>query len=351
MRDSIALESRRYIGNKAKLVDWIAATLHAACPDANSFCDIFAGTGIVAAQAAKRYRRVVVNDLLHANRVIYQAFLGPGEWDGDKLQRMLDGYNALDTDTLPNGYFTRSYADRYFETAVTRLVDYVRGDIERQSDSLTPKEHAILLATLIYNIDRHANTVGHFDAYIKRPIAHRPLLLRPVDAKAYPGVEIHQEDANTLADTVDTDITYIDPPYNSRQYSRFYHVYETLVKWDEPALYGVALKPKPENLSRYCTTAAPLAFQHLIAHLHTRYIAVSYNNTYHSKSKSSENKIRLEQILRTLELCGPTQVFEHSHAAFNTGKTEFKDHKELLFLTEVDEEKKRKSFANVLCWG
>lgn len=336
MRDSIALESRRYIGNKAKLVDWIAATLHAACPDANSFCDIFAGTGIVAAQAAKRYRRVVVNDLLHANRVIYQAFLGPGEWDGDKLQRMLDGYNALDTDTLPNGYFTRSYADRYFETAVTRLVDYVRCDIERQSDSLTPKERAILLATLIYNIDRHANTVGHFDAYIKRPIAHRPLLLRPVDAKAYPGVEIHQEDANTLADTVDTDITYIDPPYNSRQYSRFYHVYETLVKWDEPALYGVALKPKPENLSRYCTTAAPLVFQHLIAHLHTRYIAVSYNNNGTSLNNRSNAKISDSDIIAALETRGPVAVHTASHRPFSAGRGTNTENQERLFLCSVE---------------
>lgn len=39
----IGLESRRYIGNKTKLTDWIMETIRRECPDAHSFCDIFAG--------------------------------------------------------------------------------------------------------------------------------------------------------------------------------------------------------------------------------------------------------------------------------------------------------------------
>jgi tRNA pseudouridine32 synthase/23S rRNA pseudouridine746 synthase len=97
---------------------------------------------------------------------------------------------------------------------------------------------------------------------------------------------------------------YIDPPYNSRQYSRFYHVYETLVKWDMPELYGTAMKPAEENMSAYCSSKAPIAFADLIQSLDTKYIVVSYNNTYNSKSKSSQNKISLEQILEVLNAKG-----------------------------------------------
>ena len=61
------------------------------------------------------------------------------------------------------------------------------------------------------------------------------------------------------------------------------------------------------------------------------------------------NKIKLEQIRDILNKCGQTQIFEHSYNAFNTGKTEFNDHKELLFVTKVDNEKKRKAFASFLC--
>ena len=81
------------------------------------------------------------------------------------------------------------------------------------------------------------------------------------------------------------------------------------------------------------------AFEDLVSHLDTRYIVVSYNNTYNSKSSSSENKIQLEDIERILKNLGPTKVFEHSHQFFNTGKTEFDDHKELLFVTHVNENK------------
>ena len=35
-------------------------------------------------------------------------------------------------------------------------------------------------------------------------------------------IEIYREDSNDLAKRVKCDIAYIDPPYNSRQYSRFY---------------------------------------------------------------------------------------------------------------------------------
>lgn len=77
---------------------------------------------------------------------------------------------------------------------------------------LTDKEYAVLMASLIYSIDRHANTMGHFDAYHhKAPVAHQ-FQMRMIGAESYNGVEIYQEDANQLARTIDVDLTYLDPP-------------------------------------------------------------------------------------------------------------------------------------------
>ena len=128
---------------------------------------------------------------------------------------------------------------------------------------------------------------------------------------------------------------YIDPPYNSRQYSRFYHIYENLVTWEKPELFGVAMKPKAQNMSAYCTSSAPVAFRDLISKLNVKYIVVSYNNTYESKSGSSKNKITLEQIKSILEERGTTKIYDCDHRYFNAGKTNFAKHKELLFITEV----------------
>ena len=210
-----------------------------------------------------------------------------------------------------------------------------REDIERKKEAITPKEYAILIATLIYNIDKIANTVGHFDAYIKKPIQHKKIIFKQINQCVIKGIEIHQENANVLAKKLKADIAYIDPPYNSRQYSRFYHIYENLVKWEKPVLYGVALKPEPENMSVYCTVNAKTAFDDLITNLNSKYIIVSYNNTYNSKSNSSENKIKLHEIESILKKKGTTKILECSHRFFNTGKTEFNDHKELLFITKV----------------
>lgn len=347
----IRLESRRYIGSKAKLTEWIMSTIVANTHNVHTFCDLFAGTGTVSHCAINMFDRVIVNDFLFSNNVIYKAFFGPGKWDEDKLYEIIARYNALNPEELKDNYFSLNFGGKFYEYNLSKQIGHIRQDIENIRSTLTEKEYCILLATLIYNIDKLANTVGHFDAYIKKPIKKQTLRMRLIDAQANDKVEIYQRDANGLAREISPDVVYIDPPYNSRQYCRFYHLYETLVKWNKPALYGTALKPTPENMSRYCTSKAVNAFEDLVAHLRTRYLVVSYNNTYHSKSKSSENKISLEDIQRILEMCGNTEVYEHSHSAFNAGKTEFNDHKELLFVTQVDEQRKRKSFAPLLCWG
>ena len=134
---------------------------------------------------------------------------------------------------------------------------------------------------------------------------------------------------------IKADIAFIDPPYNSRQYSRFYHVLENITKWEKPKLYGTALKPKEENMSEYCKTSAPKAFKDLIDKLNVKYIVVTYNNTYNSKSSSSKNKITLEEIKSMLDKKGETKVFDKPYKFFNAGKTELKNHKEYVFITKV----------------
>ena len=148
-------------------------------------------------------------------------------------------------------------------------------------------------------------------------------------------IKIFREDSNELVKHVRADVAYIDPPYSSRQYSRFYHVLENIVTWKKPELFGVAMKPKPENMSAYCSSKAIDAFRKLIANLDCKYIVVSYNNTYNSKSNSSKNKMTLEDILSTLESKGKTKKIEINYHPFNAGKTSMEDHKELLFFTEV----------------
>lgn len=332
--EKFQLHSRRYIGNKAKLTDWILEIIQKKTTEKNTFIDIFSGTAIVAKKAMKTYKNVVLNDILYSNNIIYQAFFENKKWDSKKLIEIINEYNTLDPKSIKENYFSKNFGGKFYEKNISKLIGYIRQDIENRKDELNTKEYAILITSLIYTIDRLANTVGHFDAYIKKPITKKPLNFRLIQTENFEGAKIYREDSNKLARKLKGDIAYIDPPYNSRQYSRFYHIYENLVQWKKPKLYGVALKPKPENMSKYCTVNAKNTFKDLVENLDVKYLAVSYNNTYKSKSKSSTNKIKFEEIVAILNGVGKTEIFEQSHKYFNTGKTDFNDHKEFLFLTK-----------------
>jgi hypothetical protein len=64
--NTINLESRRYIGNKTKLMDWIMETILAQTQNCTSFFDVFAGTASVGKRAFQHFDRVILNDILKA---------------------------------------------------------------------------------------------------------------------------------------------------------------------------------------------------------------------------------------------------------------------------------------------
>ena len=335
------LTSRRYIGSKTKLLDWIFSLIESNT-EGESFFDVFAGTGSVAERALETYDRVIVNDILFSNKIIYNAFWGKEEIRERSLQELKNVFNSLNND-ISNNYFSDNYGDKYFGVNDAKKIGYIRGYIQEsyEKESINEREFDILLSSLIYSMDKVANTVGHYEAYRKISVSDNRFIFELLDLRNYIGktVEIFQDDANELVDKILSDIVFLDPPYNSRQYSRFYHVLENLVEWKKPKLYGVALKPEPQNMSEYCRKNAPKVFDDLVRSLSCKYIVVTYNNTYNSKSFSSRNKIKLGEILESLNKRGKTKIFESNYRFFNAGKTNLPNHKEYLFITEVKDEK------------
>ena len=335
-KNHLQLQNRRYIGSKYKLIEWIFSIINKECEKVNTFVDIFAGTGVVAAVAARHFKEVVLNDFLHSNYAIYQAFFGNGEWDKSKIDNIIKDYNNIDSDNLEDNYFSRYFGGKYFSHKSSKIIGFIRKNIEENKSILTAKEYYILIASLLYSIDKIANTVGHYDAYFKKDHIEDGFFMKPIDPVNVKNATIFREDANLLAKRIKSDIVYVDPPYNSRQYSRFYHVLETLTKWDKPRLFGTALKPDPENMSDYCRVQAKNKLAELVNDIKAKYVIVSYNNTYDSKSNSSKNKITLQEIRNILTRKGETKVFEKEYRHFNAGNTEFKNHKEYLFVTKAN---------------
>jgi len=162
----IFLENRRYIGSKVKLTNWIFNLIEQETDNIHTFVDIFAGTASIAAQAIKKYQHVIINDILYSNNIIYKGFFQEGVWSVDKVNDIVSYYNLMDPSHLSENYFSENYGGKFYEYNTSKLIGYIRQDIEDMKTQLTEKEYNILLATLIYNIDKIANTVGHFDAYI-----------------------------------------------------------------------------------------------------------------------------------------------------------------------------------------
>ena len=328
--------NRRYTGSKFKLADWIRELIQKNC-SGSSFFDVFAGTGVITAFEIKNFQKFVVNDFLYSNNIIYNAFFSKGDYNWKKLKEMIEEWNLELSEEIPDNFFSEFYANKYFSSNDAKKIGYLRQNIEDKKGILSFKEYAILLASLIYSADKVANTVGHYDAYIQGKIledAFKFDFIKPYDLQDRE-IEIYREDANILAKRIECDIAYIDPPYNSRQYSRFYHILETLVRWDSPNLTGIALKRPPENMSEYCRSGAKEAFADLINSLKCKYIAVSYNNTYNSQSSSSKNKLNLGDIRLILERKGELDTYDIPHRFFNAGKSNLANHKELLFICKV----------------
>ena len=334
------IQNRRYTGNKYKLMNWISQLINENCPNCHSFFDVFAGTGCVSEYLFDNYDRFILNDFLYSNNAIYNAFFLNEAFDENKLINYKNKFCSLSAVKLKENYVSDNFGNKFFGYNDSKKIGYIREKIEKEykNDNINFKEYNILIASLLYSFDKIANTCGHYDAYRKANVIDNIFSFDLITSKKYDKrklIEIYREDSNQLADKIKCDIAYIDPPYNSRQYSRFYHVMENITQWKKPKLYGVAMKPKEENMSDYCKTSAPIAFNDLIQKINAKYIVVSYNNTYESKSNSSKNKITLDEIQTILSNKGDTIKFEKKYRAFTTGKTELKDHKEFIFITKV----------------
>lgn len=330
----VQLHNRRYIGSKHKLIEWIFSIVNKEC-EGDSFADIFTGTGVVSAIAAKHFKKIILNDFLYSNYAIYQAFFGDGAWNKNKIDNIIRDYNNISGEDLEGNYFSDYFGGKYLSHNASKIIGFIRENIEKNKNNLTNREYYMLVASLLYAVDKIANTVGHYDAYLKKKHINDHFFMKPIDPISVKEISIFREDTNLLVKKIKADIVYIDPPYNSRQYSRFYHLLETLTKWDKPKLHGVALKPIPENMSDYSRSSAKTKLAELVSAIDARFLVVSYNNTYDSKSNSSKNKITLKDIEKTLQKRGKTKVFEKDYRHFNAGNTNFNNHKEYLFVTKI----------------
>lgn len=330
---TVQIQNRRYLGSKYKLLPFIKRVVRQECEGVHTVADIFAGTGVVASAFPRQM--VTLNDNMAHNCICATAWFSGEAYDRDKLIRLICHYNAAEVDE--ENYMSRNFGDTYYSRAVCRKIGYIREDIERRyrAGELGVRERALLITSLLYAMDKIANTCGHYDAYRKGGDLSRPfeLCLPEPPERENPRSRVFCEDANELVRHIEADLVYIDPPYNSRQYCDAYHLLENVARWECPPVHGVARKMDRAALkSDYCTREAAAAFADLVGHINARYILLSYNNMGRKGDERSNAKISDEDILRILRRKGEVKVFSTGYRAFSAGKSQISENAERLFL-------------------
>ena len=328
------LQNRRYLGNKYKLLGFIEDIISEKCGKINSFCDIFAGTGVVGDRFNDSEIKIISNDFLSANFVCLQAFLGTSIDVRENISQKIEQLNKLPSEE--ENYFSKHFGGTYFSEENAKKIGTIREEIEIISEN--DNEKSILICSLLYAMDKVANTVGHYDAFRKDLDMTQPikLLIPNIDHLNNKNNEIYKEDANALIRKISCDVLYIDPPYNSRQYSDAYHLMENLAEWKKPEVIGIAKKMDRTHIkSAYCLKNAIHSFEDLINNANCKHILLSYNNTGDSKDGRSNARMSDNDILRILNNKGDVEIFEKDYKAFTTGKSNGDNNAERIFYCKV----------------
>lgn len=273
-----------YIGSKKTLFNTLDKVFRKYITPTTVFGDLFAGTGTVAYMVQQKYKcPVITNDLQYYAYVINRAILAKISREDQKIiHHKIEQYNALPG---VKGFMARKYAPpkrKYFTLANAARIDAMRLRLERDRPSLSDNVYYYLLASIIVAADRVANTSSVYASYLKefkssalKPITLAPYIPNPVRQQS----AWHNRDVLTIIDKVKCDVLYLDPPYNTRQYSSYYHILETIAKYDAPKIHGITGVREDLIASAFSSKVqVEEAFQTLVSKVKAKVLIMSYND-------------------------------------------------------------------------
>jgi hypothetical protein len=266
------------------------------------------------------------------------------------------------------------YGGAYFGIGQAVEIDRIRAAIARAE--LGEWERDVLLTALLSAASECAFSPGkHFaqphriredkdlSFLQKRVLKDRSLDVRALFADrlarildvAAPARESHAAQRITLAELLDNpapaagvQLIYADPPYTAQQYSRFYHVLETLTTYQVPRLLRrrgrvtAGLYPAERYLSPFCSRQkAPQSFRDLmfLSRMLGAHLLLSYSASASGRT-GNDRVIALEKLLQLCrrEFGRRVEVVEldHEYRQFNArgAAVDGRNDRELLIFCE-----------------
>jgi adenine-specific DNA-methyltransferase len=272
----------KYLGSKRTLVPLLGDIAERA--GARTAVDLFTGTTRVAQELKRRGIHVTATDVATYSQVLSDCYIATdaATVDLQDLDNELKRLSALPGDA---GYFTRTFCEesRFFQPRNGARIDAIRNVLE--ADHRGSPLFPILLTSLMLAADRVDSTTGLQMAYLKQwaPRSYQDLDLRRPELLAGPGTTVAGDAMTTIDHLEPVDLIYLDPPYNQHRYFTNYHIWETLVRWDEPETYGVARKrvDSRDDSTRSVFNnkrSMPAALADLIGRARAEVVVVSYND-------------------------------------------------------------------------
>ena len=280
----------KYMGGKREILTDIHNALAAMDVKSDTFCDLFAGTSIVAYAMSDEFD-IVVNDIQHYSEIFAKCYMNDyshvydidesvkiikekvlrhlqldvlwKETDTLKYNEDMSYQDMLRVETIEHeiiknkeeergfSLFKRCYSGTYWSYEQCRYIDAIRAVCEQY------KGHCLyeaMMASLVYAMSYSSQSTGHFAQYrtlteknyqdvlqyrMKNIFMMFLKKLKELLTKLrYPHAHTLRTSSLDYEDCITTlqpgTIVYADPPYSAVHYSRFYHVLETLVRYDNP---------------------------------------------------------------------------------------------------------------------
>lgn len=280
----------KYMGGKREILNDIDSAIANMEVATDTFCDLFAGTSIVAFAFSDKYN-IISNDIQQYSSIFAQTYLTDystildiativdeickeaaelvkevderypdfkfeykEEISFAEMQLMEDEQMSLITKEFDDGFsfFKKSYSGTYWSYEQCKWIDAIRCVAEHRSNTTL---YPAILSSLIYAMSYCTQSTGHFAQYrtlsaknYKSVLQYRLKSVSDLFRKKLTELLAtvpqctHEHRTSTLdyVDCIETlpegSLVYADPPYSAVHYSRFYHVLETLVKYDNPKL-------------------------------------------------------------------------------------------------------------------
>lgn len=280
----------RYMGNKEKLLSFIIPEIERYTNKGDIVCDLMAGTNSIG--YALRDRNVIYsNDIQYYSFVLANAMLRNNNFNVDEIKTEFEDRMKSNCE---HNYIYDNYKDTYFSGKQCKEIDSIRNAVDKESEEYK----YILLSALMIAMCKCQSTTGHFAQYLEKNHERvKPLRKMSIineffyELKKFEKITgnnkkncFYNLEVMDFLNSIDINkigCFYLDPPYTHDQYSRFYHLLETVCKYDNPDLKFKAKYRTDRFMSDFCYSRnVSNAFENIFEVVSSckKPIVVSYSN-------------------------------------------------------------------------